>query len=189
MGDGNRVTTNAKFQMLLSRVGKHNKYQLWLFRYLTYIKCILSPKMANEYMWNCSANLQGGIGKNIPNDNLLEIMVQTVKKKIYSQGANATYTSVQRAALTTQIQEDIKQNLQTQCNKKQSGSRRPDANKRSDILEMVTELNNAKIFDYIPGREFNSFPGFIDFFSRIKIVDLHAWITENRERLSYEVLS
>lgn len=189
MGDGNRVTTNAKFQMLLSRVGKHNKYQLWLFRYLAYIKCILSPKMAYEYMWNCSANLQGGIGKNIPNDNLLEIMVQTVKKKIYSQGANATYTSVQRAALTTQIQEEIKQNLQTQCNKKQSGSRRPDANKTSDILEMVTELNNAKIFDYIPGREFNSFPGFIDFFSRIKIVDLHAWITENRERLSYEVLS
>lgn len=61
--------------------------------------------MAYEYMWNCSANFQGGMGKNIPNDNLpvLEIMVQTVKKKIYSQGANATYTSVQRAALTTQI--------------------------------------------------------------------------------------
>lgn len=63
MGDGNRVTTNAKFQMLLSRVGIHNKYQLWLFRYLAYIKCILSPKMAYEYMWNCSANLQGGMGK------------------------------------------------------------------------------------------------------------------------------
>lgn len=42
---------------------------------------------------------------------------------------------------------------------------------------------------FLPGREFNSFPGFIDFFSRIKVVDLHAWITENRERLSYEVLS
>lgn len=63
IGDGNRVTTNAKFQMLLSRVGKHNKYKLWLFRYLAYIKCTLSPKMANEYMWNCSANLQGGMGK------------------------------------------------------------------------------------------------------------------------------
>lgn len=109
-------------------------------------------------------------GKNIPNDNLLEIMVQTVKKKIYSQGANATYTSVQRAALTTQIQEEIKQNLQTQCNKKQSGSRRPDANKTSDILEMVTELNNAKIFDYIPGREFNSFPGLIDFSHVLKLL-------------------
>lgn len=81
MGDGNRVTTNAKFQILLSRVGKHNTYQLWLFRYLAYIKCILSPKMAYEYMWNCSANLQGGMGTNIPNDNLVEIMVQTVKKK------------------------------------------------------------------------------------------------------------
>lgn len=52
---------------------------------MAYIKCIISPKMGYEYMWNCSANLQGGMGKNIPNDNLLEIMVQTVKKKIYSQ--------------------------------------------------------------------------------------------------------
>ncbi|KAK3083494.1 hypothetical protein FSP39_024165 [Pinctada imbricata] len=34
MGDGNRITVNAKFQMLLARVGKHTKYQLWLFRYL-----------------------------------------------------------------------------------------------------------------------------------------------------------
>lgn len=65
MGDRNRVheTTNTKFQMLFSRVGKHNKYQLWLFRYLAYIKCIISPKMAYEYMWNCSANLKGGMGK------------------------------------------------------------------------------------------------------------------------------
>lgn len=62
--------------------------------------------------------------------------------------------------------EEIKQNLQTQCNKKQTI--RPDANKASDILEMVTELNNAKLFDYIPGREFNSFPGFFDFSSSIE---------------------
>ena len=34
MGDGDRVTVNAKYQMLLSRVGNHTKYQLWLFRYL-----------------------------------------------------------------------------------------------------------------------------------------------------------
>lgn len=54
---------------------------------------------------------------------------------------------------------------------------------------MVIEFNNVKIFDYIFGREFNSFLGFIDFFLCIKIVDLYVWIIENRERLLYEVLS
>lgn len=58
--NGNRVTTNAKFQMLLSRVGKHNKYQLWLFRYLTYIKCILSPKIRVHLELQCKfARLYG----------------------------------------------------------------------------------------------------------------------------------
>lgn len=31
MGDGDRVLSNSKFQMLLSRAGNHTKYQLWLF--------------------------------------------------------------------------------------------------------------------------------------------------------------
>ncbi|KAK3108923.1 hypothetical protein FSP39_018735 [Pinctada imbricata] len=189
MGDGNRITVNAKFQMLLARVGKHTKYQLWLFRYLAYIKCLLTPQMAYEYMWNCSANLQGGLGRNIPNDNLVEILVQTVKKKVYCQGANASYASVRKAALTTQIQEEIKENLQSQCDKKKSGSKRPKANKTSDILEMVSELNAAQMFDSIPGREFRSFSGFEDLFTRINVSELHSWITENRERLSYEVLN
>lgn len=47
---------------------------------MAYCFALLSPKMVYEYMWNCSANLQGGIGNNIPCDNLVEILVQTVKK-------------------------------------------------------------------------------------------------------------
>ena len=71
MGDGERILLNAKFQMLLSRVGYHSKYQLWLFRFMAYCYSLLTPKMAYEYMWNCTANLHGK-GHNIPNDNLVE---------------------------------------------------------------------------------------------------------------------
>ena len=67
MGDGDRVTVNAKFQMLFSRVGNHTKYQLCLFRYLENCLTLLTPRMAYEY--KCSANLCGGIGHNIPIDN------------------------------------------------------------------------------------------------------------------------
>ena len=55
MGDGERIFLNAKFQMLLSRVGYHSKYQLWLFRFIAYCYSLLTPKMAYEYMWNCTA--------------------------------------------------------------------------------------------------------------------------------------
>ncbi|OWF41847.1 hypothetical protein KP79_PYT02112 [Mizuhopecten yessoensis] len=82
MADGDRIAENAKFQLLLSRVGNHTKYQLWLFRFLAYMVALLSPRMTYEYKWNCTSDLLGGNGHDIPNDNLVEIQVQNVKKKI-----------------------------------------------------------------------------------------------------------
>ena len=69
--------------------------------------------MAYEYMWTCTANLHGNLGHNIPNDNLVESLVQAVKKKIYAQGANAT--------LTLQIQEEIMTNMQREVDTKLTG--------------------------------------------------------------------
>lgn len=46
MGDGDRIMTNAKFQMLLLGVSRHTKYQIWLYRFLAYYSCILSLKDA-----------------------------------------------------------------------------------------------------------------------------------------------
>lgn len=80
MGDGDRVLNNAKLQMLLSRAGNHTKYQLWLFRYMANRFCLLTPRMAYKYKWNCSTNLQGGLGNNISCNNLVELLVHTVKK-------------------------------------------------------------------------------------------------------------
>jgi len=188
MGDGDRILNNAKFQMLLSRIGNHTKYQLWLFRFIAYCISLLTPRMAYEYMWNCTANLHGNNTHNIPNDNLVELMVQAVKKKVYAQGANATFESVRKAALTTQIQEEITTNMKYECDQKQTGRRRPTPSKLNDVVAMITELNSARVFDYIPGREYASFTGFSEIFSQVKITELHKWITENKERLSNEII-
>lgn len=111
VGDGVRIMNNAKFQMLLSGVSRHTKYQIWLFSFLAYYSCILSPKDANEYKWNCTSNLSGGTGHNIPCDNLVEIMVHRLKEKVRSQGANVTFQSAKKAALSLQVQDEIKQNV------------------------------------------------------------------------------
>lgn len=56
-------------------------------------------------MLNCLANLQGDIGNNIPCENLVKILASanSEQKKCV---ANATYQSVRKAALTTQIQDN-----------------------------------------------------------------------------------
>ncbi|XP_033724871.1 uncharacterized protein LOC117314858 [Pecten maximus] len=188
MADGDRITENAKFQLLLSHVGRHTKYQLWLFRFLAYIVALLSPRMSYEYKWNCTSNLHGGIGHNIPNDNLVEIQVQKIKKKIHDQGANCTYASARRAALTTQVQHEIKENIQHECHMKVSGSKRPEVSKLNDIVAMVKELQSANVMDNINGREYNAFPKFADIYSCVRINELHDWISKGKERLSYEIV-
>ncbi|OWF42987.1 hypothetical protein KP79_PYT23899 [Mizuhopecten yessoensis] len=145
MGDGTRILDNANFQMLLSHVGKHTKYQLWLFRFMAYCLSLLTPRQAYEYIWNCTANIHGNRGHNIRNDNLVEILVQAIKKKVYAQGANATYSSVGNAALTLQVQEEITTNVQKECEKKRSGTKRPEALKVKDVAAIVRELHTAHV--------------------------------------------
>lgn len=59
---------------------------------------LLSPRKAFEYKWNCTSKTNGGIGKNIPNDILVEICVHEIKKKMREQGANLTYESAKKIA-------------------------------------------------------------------------------------------
>lgn len=81
--------------------------------------------MAYEYLWNCTANIQGNTGHNIPNDNLVELLVQAVKKKIHAQGSNGTYKSARNAALSVQIQEEILINMQKKMKKRRLDTKDP----------------------------------------------------------------
>lgn len=53
---------------------------------------------------------------------------------------------------------------------------------------MMNELSAANVFDYIPGRKYDNFKTFCDMFSRINVVDLHKWLSKQKERLSYETI-
>lgn len=86
------------------------------------------------------------------------------ENNVYAQSANATYQSVRKAALTTQIQDEIKENIQKECDKKKSGKRRPEASKSSDISSMVSQLEH--IVDNVHGRQYESFSRFKDVYSK-----------------------
>jgi len=63
MGDGNRIVRNAYLEWLYASSMGHTKYKIWLFRMITYVFAILSPKQSVEYKWNVTVNLKGGVGK------------------------------------------------------------------------------------------------------------------------------
>ena len=79
---------------------------------LAYEQAIHTPKQAFEYKWNTTAYLNGIIDGNIPNDNLVELCVQLVKKKkIKEQGSNFTFKRSQTASLACQIKEKLRENF------------------------------------------------------------------------------
>lgn len=63
----------------------------------------------------------GGLGKTISNDNLVELMVQLVKKKLREQGSNFTYANEVKAVLPSQVQDEVKKNLQEELKQKPKG--------------------------------------------------------------------
>lgn len=94
-------------------------------------------------------------------------MVQLVKKKLREKGSNFTYASAVKAVLSSQVQDEIKQNLQEELKQKPKGKSRTKTNKSLDIEVMVNELTKGSIFSYIPGREFESFKNYQDASERV----------------------
>ena len=188
LADGDRILRNAKFEMLCADVGGHIKYRLWLFRFIAYCICLLSPKQAMEYKWNCTTNTTGGKDKNIPNDNLVELFVQSVKKKIRQQGANATFESARKATMSLQVQDAIRMNISQESGMKPSGTKRASVSKIKDVKLMLSELTKSKIFDNVPGPQFDAFPNLKDVFSCVKVDKLCEWITEKKNTASFQLL-
>ena len=58
-------------------------------------------------------------------------------KKISQQGANASFSSARKAALSTQVQNAIHDNLSKECKVKCTGKTRPSVSKDSDIRLII----------------------------------------------------
>lgn len=113
---------------------------------------------------------------NIPYDNLVEIMVHRLKDKVRLQGANVTFQSAKKAALSLQVQDEIKQNVMKETNMKPKGTTRAETSKKADVELIIDQLKMAEVFDNVPGRQFHAFPNFQDLFLRVKVFELHKWI-------------
>ena len=118
----------------------------------------------------------------------MEILVQSIKKKISQQGANATFSSARKAALSTQVQNAIHDNLSSECKVKCTGKTRPSVNKDSIIRLIIAELFKSDVFENRQGRHFHGFPDIKDIFAYVKTDNLCEWITFQKKRASHELL-
>lgn len=77
-------------------------------------------------------------------------MVHRLKDKVRSQGANVTFQSAKKAALSLQVQEEIKQNVMKEINMKSKGTTRAETSKKADVELIIDQLKMAEVFDDVP---------------------------------------
>lgn len=178
MADGNRIFRNAKLEMLYAYSLKHTKYRLWLWRMLAYEMALLSEREAFDYKWNTCTNLSGGIRRNIPNDNAVEIQVGEIKKRFQREGPNKSFASAQLICKTNQITTKIAKNLQRETTSKVRSRKRPAVDKMKDIKTMVEEIQFAKVFD--SSTKYVTFKNYLDPLARLDMGEFHKWVQDQK---------
>ena len=179
MVDGDRVFRNAKLEFLYAYGTERTKYRLWLWNILAYEKALLTEREAFEYHWNISVNLKGGIGENMPNDDLCELQVKRIKGPFATQGPNKSFESAQIICKTSQVVEQLKRNLQKRSLAIRGSRDRTDAKKTEDVCLMAREVSQAKLHE--PHTVLQSFKKFRDPLERIDLPKLWDWMDEKKK--------
>eukprot|EP00058_Branchiostoma_floridae_P012642 XP_002598130.1 hypothetical protein BRAFLDRAFT_82912 [Branchiostoma floridae] len=186
MGDGDRVFRNAKLEMLYAYSLKHTKYCIWLWRMLAYEMAILTPSAAFDYKWNTCVNLQGGIGKNIPNDNAVELQVGEIKKRLQTEGSNKSFQSAQTICKTNQVVSEVVKNLQQKCKSHVKSRERTVARKEKDIQTMLDEILDSNVQDCTS--VYRTFPEYKDPLARMDFEKFHHWVKEQKQIASIRMV-
>lgn len=112
--------------------------------------------------------------------------VNAIKQKLRSQGANVTYDSARVIAISSQVQDDIKQNFIRQCGS-HFGTARPPVSKVMDISLIIREAEKGQLMKTILGRE-GVFANFVDPFQRVVSTAFHKWISAQKQRAKFELI-
>lgn len=186
--DGDRIFRNTRFEFLLCDASHHIKYRLNLWRMMAYDLAILSAREAYEYRWNCSVNLQGGQGCNIANDNMVEIHVGQIKKRLKAQGSNMTFKSAQIACDTLQIHQVLCQQIQKEAQAHQASRKRPEVLKHKDVEVMARQLLDAGFLHHQCNSESQTFKNFVNPLHKVNMVKLCEWMRVNKDRAAVEMV-
>lgn len=133
-------------------------------------------------------NLQGGVGNNIPNDNMVELYVGVIKRRLKAQGANMTFRSAQVATDTIQVHQVMQEQVVQDSKARQTSRSRPDVQKQKDLEVMAKHLLEAGYFEHHCNRQSPNFRNFVSPLQRVNVSRLCQWLQDNKERAAVEMV-
>ena len=156
-GSGDRLHRVWKYLLLLFRLFGRTKYALEALTFQ--LQCNGLPQcVAADIKWSRFVNAKGGKGRNISCDLHMEHLNRELKKAIAGLGANVTKKSISRSAKCLRTVLEVCDNFDSATGVSKPSGKHSHASLEKDVNLMVTELQQSKVFEEIPGRKHSSFP-------------------------------
>ena len=158
LGDGERILRLDMIMYLYYKKCHFTKYSYGMLETLLQTNVLLSLRLAYQLIWNRTVNHQGRIDTNHPNDLDLEPCNKVFKDESRSHRGVFTekvISRVSRSALKTDSV--MKQYDKASKVVRPSGKHTP-ADLTVDIMTLVQQFNERRLFQYNPGRKHSAFP-------------------------------
>ena len=183
-GDGNRVLRCWKFFFLIFHATQHKNYCLEAFNLLMQYYYVLPPRYAQQMLWGRFINSEGKPGHNISADLHMEHLNRLLKGTISHLSANKTPQAIERAGKVLGVLNDILIEFD-QSTGGHASSMHTIRSEAEDLIKVVTELSEKRVFNYESGRKHKTFPSIEcnTLLKRIKEEKLQKWMTTNASKI------
>ena len=157
-GDGERVLRCWRYLLLIFKTSGRRNYGIEALRMLSQYEFELTPRQAQELIWNRFISTHNAPGKNIPCDLHQEHLNRIVKDGIRRLNTNKTEKAVKKIGKTLGMLSPLLDNFDSVNNvKKPSGLHNPPGFAK-DLDLLIRHLKRYDILKYHKGRAHKTFP-------------------------------
>ena len=188
-GDGERLIRCWKFLLLHFKSDGRIKYSVEAFHLLAQVNALLPPHLAHDLTWNRTCNVNGGEGKNIPLDLMVEHFNRVFKDDINTFRPNIGENSIARSSQAIGVMKEMLDKFDTLIKINKPSGRHVGPSDERDFSVMLKILVSEGVFKKQQGRGHRSFVNIsIDPFASLKAnpKPLFMWLKHRLQAESTE---
>ena len=139
-GDKTNDVKGKRLLLLHCKAGNKPKYSYQILQLLAKVKCVLTPTLAYELIWNRTLNTKGQADSNAEIDRSLEHRNKIFKEHSRGLYGNVTQKSVDRISRSEQVVHEALDNVDRQLEVREASSKHQNTGKE-DVSSLANELH------------------------------------------------
>ena len=185
LGDGERILGLDMIMYLYYKKFNCTKYSYGMLETLLQAKVLLSPRLAHLLIWNRTVNHRGCVDTNHPNDLDLEHCNKVFKDEAHSHRGNFTEKVIIRVSHSALKTDTILKHYDKASKVVRPSGKHTPADVTVDIMTLVQQFKERKLFQQIQGRKHNAFPDIEENqLSSLNMHDFRDWLSRSMRKIA-----